>query len=103
MIVYKVSFVERMEKKTVYIFGDNEAEAGKRFSEAFPAVPSSNVISVLVDSPSNQSQVVISDISMPFMSMVVFMVKAAIAAIPAAIILSLIGMLVSGLFMGGMS
>ena len=103
MIVYKVSFVEGMEKKTVYIFGDNEAEAGKRFSEAFPAVPSSNVISVLVDSPSNQSQVVISDISMPFMSMVVFMVKAAIAAIPAAIILSLIGMLVSGLFMGGMS
>jgi len=36
-------------------------------------------------------QVTIVDIKMPFMSMVVFMVKAAIASIPAFIILSIIG------------
>lgn len=39
---------------------------------------------------SNQTKVVISDIKMPFWSMVVFMVKWAIAAIPAIFILSLI-------------
>ncbi len=33
---------------------------------------------------------------MPFMSMVVFMVKAAIVAIPAVIILAVISMLISG-------
>ncbi len=40
---------------------------------------------------SNPNQVTIVDIKMPFMSMVVFMVKAAIAAIPAALILAIIG------------
>jgi len=39
----------------------------------------------------NQQHVTITDIKMPFLSMVVFMVKAAIASIPAFIILSLIG------------
>lgn len=42
-------------------------------------------------------QVTIVDIKMPFMSMVVFMVKAAIASIPAVIILSMIGTVVFGL------
>ncbi|MFQ5518921.1 MAG: hypothetical protein ACE5E3_02845 [Mariprofundus sp.] len=37
------------------------------------------------------TNVTITDIKMPFFSMVVFMVKAAIAAIPALIILSVIG------------
>ena len=41
-------------------------------------------------------QVTIVDIKMPFMSMVVFMVKAAIASIPAFIILSVIGTIVFG-------
>jgi len=36
-------------------------------------------------------QVTIVDIKMPFMSMVIFMVKAAIASIPAVVILSVIG------------
>lgn len=50
------------------------------------------------------NQVTIVDIKMPFMSMVVFMVKAAIAAIPAVIILAILGMLISsvtGLMFGG--
>jgi len=51
------------------------------------------------------NQVNIIDIKMPFWSMVVFMVKASIAAIPAFIILSMIGTVImtvlSGLF-GGM-
>ena len=48
----------------------------------------------------NSSNVTIVDISMPFMSMVVFMVKAAIAAIPAVIILTILGMFVSALLSG---
>ncbi len=51
------------------------------------------------------NQVTIVDIKMPFLSMVVFMVKAAIASIPAFIILAIIGMIfmtvLSGM-MGGM-
>jgi hypothetical protein len=43
----------------------------------------------------NNNQVTIVDIKMPFMSMVVFMIKAAIAAIPAFLILSLIMMGIS--------
>lgn len=39
------------------------------------------------------TQVTIVDVKMPFLSMVVFMVKAAIAFIPAFIILSIIGAL----------
>lgn len=49
---------------------------------------------------SDPSPVRIVDIKMPFGSMVVFMVKWAIAAIPAIIILALVGLLVSGLVTG---
>jgi hypothetical protein len=44
------------------------------------------------------SQVVVTDIKMSFSSMVVFMVKWAIASIPALIILILIGIVFSGVF-----
>jgi hypothetical protein len=47
------------------------------------------------------NEVRIVDIEMPFWSMVVFMVKAAIAFIPAFIILSFIGSLVFA-FLGGL-
>lgn len=50
--------------------------------------------------------VVVTDIRMPFMSMVVFMVKWVVASIPAFIILSIIGSIIMMLFggmMGGMS
>lgn len=52
-----------------------------------------------------EKRVVVTDISMPFMSMVIFMVKWVIASIPAFIILSIIGMLLTGVlgaFMDGM-
>ena len=49
-----------------------------------------------------KNEVVIVDIKMPFWSMVVFMVKAAIAAIPAIIILSVLGVAVMGL-LGGLA
>lgn len=39
---------------------------------------------------SSSPQITITDIKIPFMSMVVFMVKAAIAAIPAMIVLAVI-------------
>lgn len=48
----------------------------------------------------SNNQVVITDIKMPFMSMVVFMVKWAIAAIPAMLILAVLGVILSGLFGG---
>jgi len=40
------------------------------------------------------NNVTIIDIKMPFLSMVIFMVKAAIASIPAVIILSIIGSII---------
>ncbi len=47
--------------------------------------------------PSNPNHVTIVDIKMPFWSMVIFMVKAAIASIPAFIVLSIIGSAFFGL------
>jgi len=51
-----------------------------------------------------QGEVTIVDVKMPFVSMVVFMVKAAIAAIPAVIILMIIfgtlGTMMRGIFTG---
>ncbi len=46
------------------------------------------------------NDVVVTDIRMPFMSMVTFMVKAALAAIPALIILTVLGSLVVGVIGG---
>ena len=48
----------------------------------------------------NVTNVNIVDVKMHFMSIVVFMVKAAIAAIPATIILVVIGAIVFGLISG---
>jgi len=47
-----------------------------------------------------KKEVVITDIKMPFLSMVVFMVKWAIAAIPAIIILAILGMMIMGFLQG---
>jgi len=49
----------------------------------------------------NYKQVVVVDVKMPFWYMVTFMVKWSIAAIPAIIILVLIGAMVAG-FLGGL-
>jgi hypothetical protein len=51
-------------------------------------------------SPQEPAPVRIVDIKMPFGSMVVFMVKWAIAAIPALIILAILGALLSGVLVG---
>ncbi len=45
-------------------------------------------------------EVTVVDIKMPFLSMVIFMVKAAIAAIPAVIILTLVARVVMFLLAG---
>ena len=50
----------------------------------------------------NAKEITIVDVKMPFLSMVVFMVKAAIAAIPAFIILGGIGAFVMGVINGYM-
>ncbi len=51
-------------------------------------------------SQDNFTRVVVTDIRMPFWSMVRFMVKWAIAAIPALIILALLGALLSAAMTG---
>ena len=54
----------------------------------------------------SDTEVVVTDIKMPFGSMIVFMVKLAIATIPAVIILSAVGTLTFALinfFLGGTS
>jgi hypothetical protein len=48
------------------------------------------------------NRVVVVDIKMPFLSMVTFMVKWAIAAIPAIIILAFIGAVIASI-LGGLS
>ena len=47
-----------------------------------------------------KAEVVVVDVKMPFLSMVAFMVKWAIAAIPAILILLVLGVMVSGLVVG---
>lgn len=48
----------------------------------------------------HNSNVVVTDIKMPFLSMVIFMVKWAVAAIPAIIILSILFGIIAALFGG---
>lgn len=56
------------------------------------------------DMDNRKQEVTVVDIKMPFMSMVIFMVKFAIASIPALIILgaifSIFGLLFGGMFHG---
>ena len=54
-------------------------------------------------SEQNTQSVVVTDIRMPFWSMVVFMIKWAVAAIPAIIILAVIGSLVAAVLGGAFS
>jgi hypothetical protein len=54
---------------------------------------------MMVDEPNKQA-VVVTDIRMPFFSMVIFMVKWAIAAIPALFILIVFGVLTWGMLGG---
>ena len=51
-----------------------------------------------IKNQSNSQNVTITDIKMPFGSMVEFMVKWAVASIPAFIILCIIGLIVAGIF-----
>jgi hypothetical protein len=48
----------------------------------------------------NPTQVHITDIKMPFWSIVIFMVKASIASIPAFVIISIIGTIVFNVIVG---
>ena len=44
--------------------------------------------------------VIVTDVKMPFMSMVIFLVKVSVAAIPAALILFFIGFALQGILVG---
>jgi hypothetical protein len=52
-------------------------------------------VAVLTQAPNTFAEVTVTDIKMPFASMVVFMVKWAIASIPALLILALLGFMLS--------
>ncbi|MEJ2681177.1 MAG: hypothetical protein P8104_06535 [Gammaproteobacteria bacterium] len=60
--------------------------------------PSKTKGSVVVSSNGSTNEVVVTDIQMPFISMVVFMVKWVIASIPAFIILFIIFTVVAAIF-----
>ena len=47
----------------------------------------------------NPNQVVVTDVQIPFVSLVILMIKIAVAAIPAAIVLIILGVALSG-FLG---
>jgi hypothetical protein len=47
---------------------------------------------------SNDNRVVVTDVSMPFVSMVVFMIKWALASIPAALTLGLVWFMAAAVF-----
>lgn len=51
--------------------------------------------------PASKQEVIVTDIRIPFGSMVVLIIKWALAAIPAMIILALLGFFASAIFMGG--
>mgnify|MGYP006118641153 CR=1 FL=1 len=61
-------------------------------------LPAQSATSGARDNKSNSIKVVVTDIQMPFESMVIFMVKWAFASIPAMIILGVVWMLLLGLF-----
>jgi len=48
----------------------------------------------------DETRVVVTDIKMPFGSMVMFMVKWTLASIPALLILALVGVVLAGFFGG---
>ena len=50
------------------------------------------------DRESDEQKVVVTDVRMPFLSMVILMVKWSIASIPALIILAILGAIVVGIF-----
>jgi len=58
--------------------------------EALPQLHRSDYDMVIMSDEGNRQHVIVTDIHMPFWSMVIFMVKWALASIPAIIILTLI-------------
>jgi len=98
MKTYEVNYLDGSEKKTVYIAGENEVIAGKNFSSMYPDITSNEILTVR--NIETGASVVITGIQMPFVSMVGFMVKWAIASIPALLILALIFSILIGFFSG---
>lgn len=84
---------------------------GKQFSIPVPAPAHSGHVQAQATAipplpprqqlPAGKQEVIVTDIRIPFGSMVVLIIKWALAAIPAMIILAVLGLLVSAIFMGG--
>lgn len=47
MKTYEVTYIQGIEKKTIIISGNNEGDAGKKFSEKVPNVSSEEILSVI--------------------------------------------------------
>lgn len=68
------------------------------FNDGSNKQSNSKTIEVSATQSHNANEVIITDIKMKFGSMVEFMVKWAVASIPAFIILCIIGLIVAGIF-----
>lgn len=85
--------------------GEESGNAGSKAPSPKGIFPPTGSPNAIVAAPSHQfglgvgpASVVVVDVSMPFGSMVAFMVKWAIASIPALVILSIVGAVVAAMF-----
>jgi hypothetical protein len=66
----------------------------------YPSIQTASVDTTRIGQTGGVQRVVVTDVQMPFGSMVTFIVKWTIAAIPALIILFIIFMVLGGMFAG---
>ena len=95
------TYAESQARKLIReVLADMEpAETTENSEPSEPKIPKSN-ISLTTLSHGASNEVVVTDISMPFISMVIFMIKWAVAAIPAFIILFFISLIFTAIFGG---
>lgn len=98
MKTFKVNYLVKDQMKTAYYSEYTESDAGLRFSKTHPDISADDVISVTDMNKGNQ--VAVTDIEIPFWSLVWFFVTAAIAAIPAMIILFILAAGFTAIFGG---
>lgn len=55
MSKYQVDFIDGVEKKTVYIDGNDESEAGKKFKNMFPNISTDEILNVTKNGGNNNT------------------------------------------------
>lgn len=94
----------------VRIDSEDPAEPWQSLGEMFPSIAAlptrraqQSMLSHVASSPQTGHRVVVTDFDMGFGSMIVFMIKWAIASIPAAIILFVLGAILTAIFSGALA